>query len=89
MLFHRRELRVTLVNDQVHQGVTYPLIGDVHQGGPFTLASVMTELDRFHVGVVKFDGELELPKFAALEADFVPPDREVIDPVVPIVQFTH
>ena len=89
MLFHRRELRVTLVNDQVHQGVTYPLIGDVHQGGPFTLASVVAELDRFHVWVVKFYCEVELPKFAAFEADLVLPDGEVIDPVVPIVQFTH
>ena len=59
LLFDRRELGVTLIDDEVEQRVADALVGDVHHGGPFALALVMAELDVRDLGIAEFRVEGE------------------------------
>ena len=89
LLFHRGELGIALIDDQVHQSITDALIGNVHERWPLALTSVMSELDGRLLGVAKLDVEVEITEFLPVEADAVLPKEEVVSPVVPIMQFAH
>ena len=87
LLLDGRELGVALVDDQIEQRVADALIGDVHHGGPFTLALVVAELDVGHFRVAELGVELERAKRTLGEADRILPVFEVVDPVVEVVKF--
>src|SRR5438552_18971988 len=87
LLFDRRELGVTLIDDEVEQRVADALVGDVHHGRPFALPFVVAELDVRDFGVPKLCLEPVLAKIALRQADRVLPVFEVVDPVVEVVEF--
>src|SRR5262245_38602281 len=86
LLFHGGELGVSLVDDQIQQGITNALVGDVHHGRPFPLAAVMAGLDVRSLRLTELGVELEFPQRSGWQADRILPVAEVVDPVIEVVE---
>ena len=89
LLLDRRELGVTLVDDQVEQGVPDPLVGDVHHAGPLALAFVVPELDVRHFLVSELRLELEVAELSLGKTDRILPIAEVVDPLIEVVELAN
>src|SRR5207245_1718979 len=81
LLLHRSELRVALVDDEVQERVTDPLVGDVHHGGPLALTSIVTELDVGHVLLPELRLELEAEQINMGQTDADLTVAVVVDPL--------
>src|SRR5487761_1058339 len=82
LLLDRSKLRIALVNDQVHQAVAYPLIGNVEHLLPFRPALERAEFDFVRPNRPKFRLELVLLDFGVVHSDLLSPGPEQIYPVV-------
>src|SRR5579859_3970118 len=87
LLLYRRELGVALIDDEVQQRIANALVGDVHDGRPFPLTLVMTELDVRHFLIAELCVELERAQRALRQTDRILPVFEVINPVVEVAKF--
>ena len=89
LLFDGGKLRVTLVDDEVQEGVPDLLLGNLRHALPLLLALEIAELDDFggQVSVLGLEGVVGVAGQA--QVDVLLPGPEGVDPVIEGGDFLH
>src|SRR5215469_12816230 len=89
LLFHRSELSVALINNQIHQRVANRLVGNLSYPFPFSLSPEVAKLDLGSVKFAQFGFEIVVAQKRRIIADIFLPFAEVVDPVIKSRDFFH
>src|SRR5580692_2261313 len=82
LLFNRSELRIALINDQVHQAVADSLVRNLQYSLPFRAAFESTEFDFIRTRRAEFRFELIILNFRIVHADIISPYAKQVYPII-------